>query len=225
MFLYHVINLKVEHCIEIDAMGPVPMCSVLIYNPQRRYEVSKSCTLTGYARYICFFRPRPGDSCLTCWFTLATFILRRILLVMHTTCTKSPNSLSRCKRYSSAFDARRASGNCARSPPHRHHLPVRRADRRSRLLRLRPPQLPRRCIWRRLRSPGGAPADHDHELQADEDCSRVDGQVSDNTRRGDPSNVLEFQQCRVTLHPGHVCLPVASLRPPPPILHTGRSTS
>ena len=42
VFLYHVVNLKNTRCLEIDAYGPVPTCSVLIYNPRRRYEVGRS---------------------------------------------------------------------------------------------------------------------------------------------------------------------------------------
>lgn len=39
-FLYHAIHLSQEHCMEVTDSGPVPYCSVLIYNPYRRYEVS-----------------------------------------------------------------------------------------------------------------------------------------------------------------------------------------
>jgi hypothetical protein len=40
LFLYEVVHLKNGHCIEVDANGPAPLCSSLIYNPYRRYEVS-----------------------------------------------------------------------------------------------------------------------------------------------------------------------------------------
>jgi hypothetical protein len=39
VFLYHVIELRKDHCMTVDDGGPVPLCSVLIYNPFRRYEV------------------------------------------------------------------------------------------------------------------------------------------------------------------------------------------
>ncbi len=53
VFLYHVVNLKNTRCIEIDAHGPVPICSVLIYNPYRRYEVWRLMTyLAVHGGYI-----------------------------------------------------------------------------------------------------------------------------------------------------------------------------
>ncbi len=53
VFLYHVVNLRNHSCIEIDAYGPVPTCSVLIYNPYRRYEVWRLLTyLAVHGGYI-----------------------------------------------------------------------------------------------------------------------------------------------------------------------------
>ena len=37
-FLYHSIHLSTVHNMEITMDGPVPYCSMLIYNPHRRWE-------------------------------------------------------------------------------------------------------------------------------------------------------------------------------------------
>ena len=37
-FLYHSIHLSTVHNIPITMDGPVPYCSMLIYNPHRRWE-------------------------------------------------------------------------------------------------------------------------------------------------------------------------------------------
>ena len=34
-FLYEVVRLKNDSCIDVDAAGPPPLCSPLIYNPYR----------------------------------------------------------------------------------------------------------------------------------------------------------------------------------------------
>ena len=39
-FLYYSVHLSRKHCMEVTAGGPVPLCSALVYNPNRRYEVS-----------------------------------------------------------------------------------------------------------------------------------------------------------------------------------------
>ena len=38
-FLYEVVRLKNDSCIDVDAAGPPPLCSPLIYNPYR--EISR----------------------------------------------------------------------------------------------------------------------------------------------------------------------------------------
>ena len=43
-FTYHCVHLSTEHGIEITWDGPVPYCSVLIYNPQRRWEAWRFLT-------------------------------------------------------------------------------------------------------------------------------------------------------------------------------------
>ena len=43
-FAYHCIHLSSEHNIEITWDGPVPYCSVLIYNPDRRWEAWRFIT-------------------------------------------------------------------------------------------------------------------------------------------------------------------------------------
>ena len=35
-FLYEVVRLKNDSCIDVDAAGPPPLCSPLIYNPYRK---------------------------------------------------------------------------------------------------------------------------------------------------------------------------------------------
>ena len=37
-FLYEVLRLKNDSCIDVDAAGPPPLCSPLIYNPYRNGE-------------------------------------------------------------------------------------------------------------------------------------------------------------------------------------------
>ena len=50
VFLFHLVHMKKKHCIEIDDSGPVPICSIMIYNPKRRYEVDirSFCSLYGF---------------------------------------------------------------------------------------------------------------------------------------------------------------------------------
>lgn len=43
-FLYHCLHLKFVHGMEITWEGPVPYCSVFIYNPYRRYEAWRFVT-------------------------------------------------------------------------------------------------------------------------------------------------------------------------------------
>ena len=43
-YLYLTLHLKYEHGLEITWDGPVPYCSVLIYNPERRYEAWRFIT-------------------------------------------------------------------------------------------------------------------------------------------------------------------------------------
>ena len=38
-FLYEVVRLKNDSCIDVDAAGPPPLCSPLIYNPYREIEM------------------------------------------------------------------------------------------------------------------------------------------------------------------------------------------
>lgn len=42
VYLFHVIYLSQKYCMEFTASGPYPLCSVLIYDPERRYEVSEN---------------------------------------------------------------------------------------------------------------------------------------------------------------------------------------
>eukprot|EP00094_Tigriopus_californicus_P005761 TCALIF_05554-PA protein Name:"Similar to rho Protein rhomboid (Drosophila melanogaster)" AED:0.34 eAED:0.34 QI:0/1/0.33/1/0/0.33/3/0/161 len=67
VFLYHIIHLQAEHCLLIDDAGPAPICSALIYNPYRRYEVW---------RYISYFLTHAG------WLHLASNVTSQIVLGM-----------------------------------------------------------------------------------------------------------------------------------------------
>ena len=40
VFLYHVIDLTKNEGMKVTSSGPSPLCSWLIYDPYRRYEVS-----------------------------------------------------------------------------------------------------------------------------------------------------------------------------------------
>lgn len=44
IFIYHSVHLSTVHNVEITWEGPVPYCSVLIYNPGRRWEVWRYIT-------------------------------------------------------------------------------------------------------------------------------------------------------------------------------------
>ena len=46
LFVYEIVTLKDQFCIEVDASGPAPLCSPLIYNPYRRWEVWRYITYT-----------------------------------------------------------------------------------------------------------------------------------------------------------------------------------
>ena len=39
VFLYHTIDLSLNHHMEVTSSGPSPLCSWFIYDPHRRYEV------------------------------------------------------------------------------------------------------------------------------------------------------------------------------------------
>jgi hypothetical protein len=46
IFIYLSVHLTQEHGVDITWDGPVPYCSVLIYNPYRRWEVWRYVTYT-----------------------------------------------------------------------------------------------------------------------------------------------------------------------------------
>ena len=41
VFLYHTLDLANSYGLEVTSQGPSPLCSALIYDPFRRYEVIK----------------------------------------------------------------------------------------------------------------------------------------------------------------------------------------
>jgi rhomboid-related protein 1/2/3 len=55
-FIYHSVHLSTQHNIEITWDGPVPYCSVMIFNPNRRWEVWRYLTYMfvhiGISHYI-----------------------------------------------------------------------------------------------------------------------------------------------------------------------------
>lgn len=44
IFIFHCVHLSTVHGVPITWDGPVPYCSVLIYNPRRRYEAWRFVT-------------------------------------------------------------------------------------------------------------------------------------------------------------------------------------
>ena len=44
VFIFHFVHLEGEHGLEMTWDGPVPYCSVLIYNPKRRWEAWRFIT-------------------------------------------------------------------------------------------------------------------------------------------------------------------------------------